>query len=197
MGNIDHEMPYHAVSYKVPRTPFGPIQLRPKNCPKISNRNLHRVCSRPLCLTRNIIRRPAQSNRDGGKDARRNYDCSCIRHSWPAAGEEYNVPDDTYSRAANDERRSSLRPLCQNGNRHGRDEGSGIGRNREKLCLGRAIAQVINDGGEKETECIDRQGQGVETETVEVDLWVPECLNDTMPGKPLVSSSVAIILEPC
>ena len=35
------------------------------------------------------------------------------------------------------------------------------------------------------------------TETVEVDLWVLECLNNTAPGKLFVSSSVAIILEPC
>ena len=37
----------------------------------------------------------------------------------------------------------------------------------------------------------------METETIKVDLWVLECLNDTIPGKFFVSSSVAIILEPC
>jgi len=37
----------------------------------------------------------------------------------------------------------------------------------------------------------------VETETVEVDLRVLECLNDTIPGKPFVSGSVAIMFESC
>ena len=35
------------------------------------------------------------------------------------------------------------------------------------------------------------------TETVEVDLWVLECLDDTIPGKSFVLRSVAIILESC
>jgi len=34
-------------------------------------------------------------------------------------------------------------------------------------------------------------------ETVEVDLWILECLDDAVPGKPFVSSNVAIILESC
>ena len=37
----------------------------------------------------------------------------------------------------------------------------------------------------------------METKTVEVDLRVFECLNDTIPAKPFVSSSVTIVLEPC
>jgi hypothetical protein len=63
--------------------------------------------------------------------------------------------------------------------------------------LSRTIAQAVYDGGEEEAECIDWHRQSVETETIEVDLWVLECLSDTIPGKPFVSSSVAVILEPC
>ena len=35
------------------------------------------------------------------------------------------------------------------------------------------------------------------TETVEVDLRILECLDDTIPGEPFVSSSVGFILESC
>jgi hypothetical protein len=61
--------------------------------------------------------------------------------------------------------------------------------------LGRGITQVVYDGGEEETECIDRQAQGMGTEAVEIDLWVLECLNNAAPGKLFVPSSVAVIPE--
>ena len=61
----------------------------------------------------------------------------------------------------------------------------------------RTVTQVVDNSGKEETECKGRQAQRVETKTVEVDLWVLECLSDTSPGKLFVSSSVAIILESC
>ena len=70
-----------------------------------------------------------------------------------------------------------------------------MGRNREQLRLCRTVTQPVYDGGEKETDCIGRQAYGVETKPVEVDLWVLECLADPTPGKLLVPSGVAIILE--
>jgi len=109
---MDHwETPYRAVSNEVPRAPFRSVQLRPKNSSNISNRNLHRVRSRSLRLTRNIIRRPAQDDCNGGPDARGNYDRPRIRHSRPAAGEEHYIPNDPNGGTANDERRPSLRLL--------------------------------------------------------------------------------------
>jgi len=113
MSHMNHcEMSYRAVSNEVPRTPFGSIQLRPKNSSNVSDRNLHCMRSRPLRLTRNIIRRPAQDDCNGGPDARGNYDRPRIRHSRPAAGEEHDIPDDTHSGTADDERRPPLRPFC-------------------------------------------------------------------------------------
>jgi len=61
------------------------------------------------------------------------------------------------------------------------------------LSLSGGITQVSDNGGEEKTEGVDRQAHCVESETVEPDLWVLECLNDASPGKFLLSSSVATV----
>ena len=183
------------MSNEVPRTPLGPIHLCPKNRPKVSNSDLHRGPSRSLRLTRNIVRRPTQEERASRKDSGGNYDCPRIGHSRPAAGEEHNVPNNTHSRASDDERRPSFCPLCPHGNVHRRAEGNEIGRNREQLRLCRAIAQAVDDAGEEERERVARHARSVITEPVEIYLWVFECLENPRPGELFVSSSVAVILE--
>ena len=112
MDEMDRKMLYHPVSNKVPRAPFGMIQLYPENRPKIPKSDLHRGCRRSLHLTRNIVCRPAQNDCAGRKDARGSYDHPHIRHSCLAAGEEHDVPDDTHSGTTDDEWGPSLRPLC-------------------------------------------------------------------------------------
>ena len=60
-----------------------------------------------------------------------------------------------------------------------------------------SVTQVSDNSGKEETEGIDRQAHGVESETVEPDLWVFERINDTAPGELFFSSSVSIFLESC
>ena len=63
--------------------------------------------------------------------------------------------------------------------------------------MSRTITQVTNDDGKEEIECIAWQAEGVETEPVEVNLWVLECLADSGPGELFVSSSIVILSESC
>jgi len=112
MDNMDREISYRPVSNEVPRAPFGTIQLRPDNRPKIPNSDLHRGCRRSLRLARDIVCRPAQDDRAGRESARDSYDHPHIRHSRPAAGEEHDVTDDTQSGTTDDEWSPSFRPLC-------------------------------------------------------------------------------------
>ena len=113
------------------------------------------------------------------------------------AGDEENVSDDRQSGTGDDEGCPSLRLVREHGDGHGYDEGKNIGRSREQLRLGGGITQFSDDGGEEEIECINRQAHGVETEAVEVDLWILERFKDTSPGELLVSGGITIMFEPC
>lgn len=64
------------------------------------------------------------------------------------------------------------------------------------MRLSGRITQTENDGGDEETERVTRITHGVETESVEPDLWIFECLKHAIPGEDFVPSSVAVLLEP-
>ena len=60
-----------------------------------------------------------------------------------------------------------------------------------------SVAQSIDDSGKEKTDCITRQANGVETEGVEPDLDVFECLEYIIPCELFFPSRVAIVLESC
>ena len=64
------ENTYHTVSNKVSWAPFGSIQLCPQDPRNISNRDLQRTRSRPLGLTRNVVRGPAHDDGCGREHSR-------------------------------------------------------------------------------------------------------------------------------
>ena len=59
------------------------------------------------------------------------------------------------------------------------------------------VTQLADDGGEEDTERADWQVDGMEANTVEPDLRVPQCLDHTAPSKLFFLRSVAIFFESC
>ena len=138
------------------RAPLGPIQLRPYDCSDIPNRELQCARSCPLGLARDIVRRPAQDDRDRGIDTSRCQNRPRIGQAWPVTGDEENVPNDGEGGTGDDEYRPSLCLLRDYGDTHSHDESKRIWWGREQLCLGGSVTQIFDDCREEETESIDR-----------------------------------------
>jgi len=109
--------------------------------------------------------------------------------------EEDDVSHDSERRRSDDERSAFVRFLSKNSDDDSEDRGDCIGRDGQELGLCGGVAELADDGGEEEGECVQGERHCVEAEAVQPAFIVADSGADIRPGEYLVVGCVAVAFE--
>lgn len=145
--NVGHQVAQRKTVPKViPRTALGTVELRPDDGAAVANRDLHGVGNAAFRLSRDIVCRPRQHDRNSRVDTCCGEDSAEIGNAGPVIGEQDDVSNTSESGSAHDERCSSTCSLRKDGDGDGQHGCNSIGRNREQLGFCGRVPKLFDDG---------------------------------------------------